>query len=297
VLQRSAMKMALVAIIFILVAYIGLSVYGAHSAMEIPRLAINMSPISMGLAYEDVAFASRVDGVVLKGWYLRGTNDSVIVIVHGGFQNRVDDNANTLTLARDLISQGFSLLLFDLRGRGESEGQALSLSNTDRDIGGAVDYLKSRGYTTRHIGLMGFCSGAAAVAIFASQEQVQAILLDGCFARVKSIFIAQAALAGIPGFLSEIFYPGVLLMARVFYGYEIINPLDIIPAITCPILFIHEERDETVPVEDVQQLLQASSNPANELWEVPNAKHSQGYTMLPSEYIDLVSSFFFSNVK
>jgi uncharacterized protein len=248
------MKAVLTAIVFILLAYIGLSVYGARAAMVLPRLALNVSPMSIGLACEDVAFASRIDSVLLKGWYLPGANDSVIVIVHGGFQNRVDDNVDTLGLASDLISQGFSLLLFDLRGRGESEGQALSLSNTDRDIGGAVDYLKSRGYTSRHIGLMGFCSGAAAVAFFTSQEPVQAIVLDGCFARVKSMFKAQAALAGIPCFLVEIFYPGVSLMARVFYGFKIQNPLDVIPAIACPILFIHEERDATIPIEDVQKL-------------------------------------------
>jgi uncharacterized protein len=291
------MKAILVAIAFILLAYIGLSMYGARAAMVIPRLALNASPMSIGLAYEDVAFASRGDSVSLKGWYLPGTNGLVIVIVHGGFQNRVDDNVDTTGLARDLTSQGFSLLLFDLRGRGESEGQGLSLSNTDCDIGGAVDYLKSRGYANQHIGILGFCSGAASVAIFASQEPVQAIVLDGCFARVKSMFKAQAALAGIPGFLVSLFSPGVFLMAKVFYGYEIVDPLDIIPAIACPILFIHEERDATIPIEDVQQLLRASSNPANELWEVSNAKHSQGYTMVPSEYVEKVSNFFFSNLK
>jgi uncharacterized protein len=256
-----------------------------------------VSPISFNLTFEDVAFTSRVDKLLLKGWYLPGTNDSVIVIVHGGFQNRVDDNVDTLALARDLVSQGFNLLLFDMRGRGDSEGQGLSLSNTDRDIGGAIDYLNSRGYTTQHIGLMGFCSGAASVAIFASQEQVQAIVLDGCFARVKSIFKAQAALAGIPGYLVDIFSPGVFLMGKVFYDYEIVNPIDVIQAVACPILFIHEECDETIPIEDVQQLLQASCNPANALWEVPDAKHSQGYRVLPSEYIEKVSSFFFKQFE
>ena len=107
----------------LLVLYIGLAVYEAKAAMAIPRLPLNDSPTSVSLDYEDVSFTSRDDSVVLRGWYIPGKKDSVIIIVHGGFQNRLDDNVGTLGLARDLVERGYALLLFDLRGRGESEGK------------------------------------------------------------------------------------------------------------------------------------------------------------------------------
>jgi len=292
--HRIVAKAVLIIIAVFLVLYMGLSIYGARAAMKIPRLPLNDSPSSVGLNYQNVAFASRVDNVLLRGWYIRGENDFVIIIVHGGFQNRVDYDVDTLGLARDLSKKGFSLLLFDLRGRGESEGKGRTLLNIEHDLGGAVDYLKQRGYTAESIGIMGFCSGAAAAAIFTSQEKVGAVILDGCFATVKGMFKAQAALEGIPGFLVDFFNPGVLLMAKLLYGYKMVNPVDVVAATACPILFIHEECDNTIPVEDARRLLKASGGAENELWIVPNAEHSQGYRTLPLSYVEKVSNFFIS---
>ena len=151
--------------------------------MEIPRLPVVYSPASLGVPYEDVAFKSRGDNVTLKGWFVPGSKRDVILIVHGGFQNRIDDNVDTGGLTHALVEKGHNVLLFDLRGRGESEGRGLSLSNIGPDIGGAVDYLESRGFSTDNICILGFCSGAAATCIYASENSVGAIILDGLFYR------------------------------------------------------------------------------------------------------------------
>jgi len=77
-----------------LILYLVLSIVGTVLTMDIPRLSLNGSPASVGLTYDDVSFPSRGDGVTPKGWYLPGRGNSII-IVHGGFQNRVDDNVST----------------------------------------------------------------------------------------------------------------------------------------------------------------------------------------------------------
>lgn len=286
------MKVTAIGIAVVLVLYIGLSIYGAREAMEIPRLPLNDSPASIGLDYENVSFTSRDGNVLLKGWYLPNKKDSVIIIVHGGFQNRLDDNVGTLGLARDLVERGYALLLFDLRGRGESEGKGRALLNIESDIGGAVDYLKSQGYTANSIGIIGFCSGAASSCIFASQESIGALVIDGCFATVHNIVTRQAALIGIPKFLLDFFSPGVFLMAKVIYSYELVNPIDVISDVACPIFFIHEEYDNLVSLEEMYQLFKVSSNPANELWEVKDAEHSRAYRTHPLEFVERVDSFF-----
>lgn len=209
-------KVTAIGIAIILVLYTGLSIYGAREAMEIPRLPLNNSPASVGLAYEDGSFTSRDDGVVLRGWYLPSKRDSVIIIVHGGFQNRLDDNVGTLGLAHDLVKNGYNILLFDLRGRGESEGKGLALSNIERDIGGAVDYLKAKGHPLKRIYIIGFCSGAASACIFASQNNIGALVLDACFANVHNMFTRQAVLMGIPEFLADFFTPGAIVDDKNF---------------------------------------------------------------------------------
>lgn len=286
-------KIIAIVVVAILVLYIGLSVYGAHEAMEIPRLPldVNSSPDSVGLAYEDVSFTSRDDSVVLRGWYLPADSDYTIIIVHGGFQNRLDDNVNTLDLARDLVAKGYDILLFDLRGRGESEGKGQSLSNIERDIGGAVDYLITEGYPSERIYIIGFCSGAASACIFASQNQVGALVLDGCFANVHDMVSNQAALMGIPQFLVNFFAPGLLLMADIIYDFELVNAQDVVADVACPIFFIHEENDELISLEEMQLLFSLSTHPANEFWEVGDAEHSQSYKTHPADYIEKVDGF------
>ena len=265
--------------------------------MRIPRLPLEDTPISVGLDYEDVSFGSRGDSVLLKGWYIPGDNNAVILIVHGGFQNRVNDNVDTLGLSRDLFEQGFNLLLFDLRGRGESEGKGQALSNIEKDIGGAVDYLKDRGYSSSNISIMGYCSGAASASIFASQEEVGALVLVGCFAEVRDMVVRMATTRGIPGVFAEIFIPGLQLMTRVFHSYEVVNPVEVVADITCPILFVHEEYDEFIPIEDMRMLFEASNNSANELWEIKNVEHSQAYRNSPAEFINRVTNFLNSTIS
>jgi predicted alpha/beta hydrolase len=291
--KARVIKIIAIAVAAILVVYGGLSVFGAYKAMEVPRLPLeeNVSPADVGLDYEDVSFNSREDNVVLKGWYLPAEGDYAIIIVNGGFQHRLDDTVNTLPLARDLVAEGYNVLLFDLRGRGESEGEGQSLSNIERDIGGAFDYVVSVGYPSERIYILGFCSGAASACIFASQNSVGALVLDGCFADVYDMVVNQAALLGIPEFLVDGFIPGMLLMCRVFYDFELVNAQEVIADVACPIFFIHEENDELISLAEMQLLFELATNPANDFWEVPEAEHSQSYKTHPAEYIERVDGF------
>jgi len=290
-------KKLLIALAAILVAYTGLSAFGAYRAMEIPRLPLTAVP-DASLPYENISFPSRGEGVLLKGWLTSGSSDLAVIIVHGGFQNRVDDNVGTLNLAEDLTDRGFDVLLFDLRGRGGSEGKGRSLMNAEQDIGGAIDFLNNQGYADKSIGILGFCSGAASAVMYASTSSVGAMVLDGCFATVREMFKSQAALDGIPGFAVDIFNPGVTLMAGLLYDYRIIDPIDLIPTISCPVLFIHEGLDETISPEVNASIWQAAAvNSANEFWEIPAAKHSQGYRTVPIEYIDRLSVFLMKHLR
>jgi len=259
--------------------------------MRIPRLSVETTPTSVSLEYKDVSFESRDDNVLLKGWFIQGSNQISIIIVHGGFQNRVDDNVDTLGLARDLNKKGYSLLLFDLRGRGESEGTGRALSNIEKDIGGAFDFLRYSGYATDRIAIMGYCSGAASACIFASQEDIGALVLIGCFAEVRDMVISMATVRGIPGIFAEIFIPGLKLTTSFMYGYQVVNPIDVLSEVRCPIFFIHEEYDEFIPIGDMLRLFEESTHPENQFWEVDNTEHSQSYKNNPIEFIDRTTSF------
>jgi len=290
--RRRRIKIAVTCLGVFIAVYVGTSTLGAAAAMGIPRLPLIASPASVGLTFQNVSFDSRVDKVPLDGWFIPASGDAVLVLINGGFQNRVDPVVDTLGLAHDLQQQGYNILLFDLRGRGDSGGTAHSLSNENKDIGGAVDYLESLGYPADKIGLIGFCSGAANACIFASQNKIGGLVLDACFPSVEDMVDNQAANHDIPRLLVDIFFPAVQIAGKVFYGYTEINPIDVVSKIQCPIFFIHEQDDDLVSTGDDVALSKASDNPTNILWQVNNTPHVSAYQNYPEEYITKVSDFF-----
>jgi dienelactone hydrolase len=279
------------------VLYAGLSALAARVAMEIPRLPVKGSPDDVGLVYEDVMFRSRDGAVRLRGWFLPGAGGRAILIVNGGYENRIDENSDTLGLSRDLVAKGYAVLIFDQRGRGESEGRGLSLCNIEADLGGAMDYLESRGYPPESVGILGFCSGAASACLYASRNQAAALILDGCFVDIATMAVREAASVGLPGFLVRIFVPGLRLMTRVCYGYRVIDPIDVVGDVACPILFIREEYDEFITWEETLRLFKASANPADEAWEVEGALHSQSWRTAPAAFIGRIDRFISKYVR
>lgn len=289
--QKKLLKISFITLACLIVAYLGLSALGSYKAMVIPRVPVTYQAGDLGVAYEDVSFKTRTDGLTLKGWFLPGENTQVIAIIHGGFRNRIDDNVNTAGMARALVAKGYSILLFDLRGRGESEGRGISMSYIDEDLGGAVDYLKSRGFATDDICLMGFCSGAAMACVYGSRNEIGSLILDGCFINDGVMVVRQAEYINLPGWLARFFTPGGTFFTHLLYGYNRMDPIDTIHGVKCPILFLHEEKDAFTTREETERLYNNAVNPAKRIWEASGATHSQGYIVHPQEYIEVVDGF------
>ena len=280
------MKILGILVIPVLV-YLGISSFSAIRAIEVPRIPLNDTPASVGLDYEDVSFPSR-DNVTLRGWYIPATGETTIIMISSGAQNRIDPGIGAPEMTRDLVMKGFNILLFDQRGRGESEGKGLLLVNASQDIGGAVDYIKNR--NSGDIIIMGFSLGAALS--LTCQEDVAAIISDTSFTNVKEMFIRQTTIeTNLPEPIIKFLAPGIFLMAKVIYGYDAVNPIDRVADISCPILFIHGEADNNILPDDVVKLFEASDNPSDELWIVPGAGHCQGYRSSPISYIDIITKF------
>jgi pimeloyl-ACP methyl ester carboxylesterase len=276
-----------------LIVYSFLSALIARKTVKVPHrpLKQGVSPKSLGLSYEEVCFPAREDKVKLRGWYIPGQKNSAIIIIQGGYQDRLDENIKSLDLSHDLVKKGYSVLLFDLRGRGESEGMGTALGKIERDIGGAVDYLKTREHPVNHVYILGFSLGAVAACLFAHRYDIGAIILDGCLAHLPTVAVRLADEKGIPKPLASGFLPGIIMMSRLLYGYDLRNPQNIISEVKCPIFFIHEEKDKLIAWEEVQQLYRLSNNPDNQIWQVKGALHSQPYKTSPVEYVARIDEF------
>jgi pimeloyl-ACP methyl ester carboxylesterase len=85
---------------------------------------------------------------------------------------------------------------------------------------------------------------------------------------------------------------GILLWARVLYGYHKTDPADTVAKVKCPILFIQGDKDDWVSLDITERLHKLSNNPLDEVWLVPNAGHTKTFYIDPVGYIEHITSFF-----
>jgi pimeloyl-ACP methyl ester carboxylesterase len=133
------------------------------------------------LKMEEVGF-DATDRVGLEGWLFPGSPDRAsIVLAHDLGSNR----SSLLHLAVSLRKLGFTVLVFDARGHGESEGKRSTFGILEkRDVLGAIDHLAERATSdsAKRIGIYGVGMGAHA-AVLAARERpaVKVLVLDALY--------------------------------------------------------------------------------------------------------------------
>jgi fermentation-respiration switch protein FrsA (DUF1100 family) len=266
----------------------------AHRITRVERVPVTGHPDWLGLPWDDVTFPSRGDEVSLSGWYLPTAADNrCIILIQGTKHHRNSQEIRALRLGRDLVDRGFSVLLFDFRARGKSEGDRSSEGDREQwDVFGAIDYVTGRGIPVERIGLLGFSLGAGVALLVAAQEpRIPAIVSDSGFLDymrdLQNLYIG-------PFRLPSWFDVFVALAGRIFFEADFSNvrPAHVVEQVAQPILFIHGEEDPVISVEETIELYSISDNPQDRIWIVPGAEHVNVYRKMPEEYVDRVSRFF-----
>ena len=87
---------------------------------------------------ESVSFLAD-DGVRLSGWMAIGDSGKAVILLHG----YTGDRTAMLPQAKMLFDEGFTVLLFDFRHRGESEGDFVSFGYYEKqDVLAAVNLIE-----------------------------------------------------------------------------------------------------------------------------------------------------------
>jgi uncharacterized protein len=93
------------------------------------------------------------------------------LIIVGGPQYRAGSHRQFVHLTRALASDGFPCLRFDVRGMGDSSGEARSFEALVDDIGAAIDALLQRTGAHTRVVLWGLCDGASAALLYLQQRR------------------------------------------------------------------------------------------------------------------------------
>ena len=240
---------------------------------------------------ENVYFESR-DGLKLAGWFFPGTNGATVILVHG----RLGDRTFMIPHADYLHRSGFSVLLYDSRYFGESEGNESTLGAKEPlDIEGAVDYLKKRpGVDPERIGVQGGSLGAvSAIRAAAETPEIKGVVAEIPFEDLPSaishsfkhhVGLPSFPFAPISKFICEL---------RLWVDLDEVAPSKVIGKISPrPVFLIDDFEDDLFPSDSVEVLYEAACEP-KVLWQIPGAIHTTrgGWETAPEEYEQRVLAF------
>ena len=249
----------------------------------------DVSPADLGLPYEDIAFRNA-DGLNLRGWYLPpppagAERAPAIAYGHGN----ATDRRQWLPVALAVHEAGFAQILFDFTGRGESDGEVISLgAHEAQDLRSALDSLAARPEIDPLRLAVGGRSMGAAAALFlaASDARVKALVLDSPFSDLGELVNRTIASYHIPSFPLG---PVLLEVAgwRAHYEPRSVRPIDAIRKVKAPILLFHGTKDTLIPYDDALALKAAASGPVT-LVPLEGLDHN---TPRPASYQDRIVTF------
>lgn len=244
------------------------------------------TPFEVRADSEGVLFASG-DGVPLAGWWLDSPGSELVVVCAHGHRGTKSD---MLGIGSGLWRAGHSVLLFDFRGNGDSGDGPQSLSHHEQaDLRAAIDLAAARRPDARVV-VVGFSMGAStAILEGATDERVQAFVLDSPFATMGDVVAANYRRYRLP---SQPIVPVADLVNRLRYGYSYgqVRPLDAIGSLAPrPVLLLHGTRDRVIPYTHAELLADAAG--PGELVTFEGADHCEGYFLDRPGYIARVDAF------
>lgn len=273
-----------------LIGYVAGSVGGMFYLTTAPNRKLPPeTPASVGLtSYQEIEFPSaEAARLILRGWWIpRPDSRKALILVHV----KNGDRTFGLKVARQLWAAGYNLLLFDMRGHGLSDGEHYTYGyHEQRDIVGAVNWLKSQKQPPLHIGVLGWSlGGAASLLAMGATPEIKAGVIDSAYGDLGRVTAARL------GFLN-ILSPGLNLSGKLFLDSELdkIKPEAAFEKMgNRRVLLIHGENDVTVPVSEVYQLRKAGGADVEETWVLPGVGHAAAFEANPSEYLQKVIKFF-----
>ncbi|RKG72069.1 alpha/beta hydrolase [Corallococcus terminator] len=229
---------------------------------------------------EDVSFQSA--GQVLRGWYRPSRDGTAVVLVHGFAANRTQ----LLFEAGVLAASGHGVLLFDLHGQGESDGDAIGWGDSEReDVRAALSFVRARPEVTPgRVGLFGFSMGGTTALLVAQEDpRVKAVAAVGAF----------PDLAGDMGSHYGASTWAVLWgLRRAGIDVGAVRPLDGMCRLEGRgLLLINGGSDPDGPQKLGASLYRAACEP-RQLWEVPDAAHGEYARKDPEGYARHLREFF-----
>lgn len=211
-----------------------------------------VSPKSFNLAGVTERVIDAPDGARLISWYAPAApGQPTILYFHGNGGSL----ASRSERVRRYVSRGYGVLMLSYRGYSGSTGSPSESANV-ADAKLAYDALIKDGVEPDDIIVYGESLGSGVAVQVAADREVGGLALDAPYTTIVDV----AVLA----------YPYLPVRPFVFDRYETVKYL---PRVKAPLLVLHGEADQVIPVE-MGKAVYAAANAPKEIATFPRAGHS-----------------------
>jgi len=213
--------------------------FGNRQLMYFPDPA-RVPPASAGLdGVEEIAIAAADDTTLIAWFAPAKENRPTVLYFHGNGANA----ANRAPRIEAMQQDGFGVFYLNNRGYGGSGGRPTEENNV-ADAIAAYDYLADRGVSPEQIVVYGESLGSGQAIRLAAARPVAAIVLESPL--TSTVDVAQA---------TYFWLPLRLLIADQYNNERNIR------AVPVPVLVLHGEEDEVIPVEMGRRVYRAANEP------------------------------------
>jgi len=256
-------------ILFLSYSLILIVVYFRQERMlYFPEKEIWQTPDTISLKYDEIYFKTK-DGLNISGWYIPAENEKGVLLFCHGNAGNISHRVDSIKIFNSL---NLSVLIFDYRGYGKSEGKP-SEYGTYLDAEAAWDYLVNvKRKSPESIILFGRSLGGAVAAELAMRKKSAALIIESCFTSVPD--------------LGKTFYPWLPIKLLSKFKY---STIDKIGSINCPKLIVHSPEDEIISFRHGEMLYEKAFQPKDFL--KIKGGHNEGYLLSGKTYSDGIKMF------
>jgi pimeloyl-ACP methyl ester carboxylesterase len=242
-----------------------------------------------GLPVERIVL-HEADAPDLVGWMADRTGGcGVIVLLHGRGASRLA----MVERARLLFDAGYSVVMFDLSGHGESGGTVQGFGYTEaQDAARIIAFTRLR-FPGQRLGAVGSSLGAAALVFAASQTLADIYVLEQLYATLRETTAWRMPLPVLRDFQADVLLAQMPL--RLGFGADDVRPVDRIEEIDRPVLLLAGGADPFIDREQTTAL-RAAAPPGSELIWFDGAGHVDLLRYDGPRYRDAVLSFLAENL-
>lgn len=247
----SSLVIALLVVVGVVAVAIPIARYIESKLMYRPSRE-RVSPEAAGLGdVEEIELPTGKESFVLAWWGKAAPGRPTLLYFHGN-GGSLDNRADRL---RKYLDLGHGVFMMTYRGYGGSTGSPSERANV-ADAKRAYDWLVAHGVARENIVLYGESIGSGVAVQVAADKRVGGLILDAPYTSILEV-------AGL-------LYP--YLPSRIFLR-DRYDTMRYIGRIKAPLLVVHGEADEVIPVEMGRAVYNAAPEP-KEIATFRGARHS-----------------------